>query len=346
MYTDLDTFLITVYCLVDDLCGEDLDELRVSRPGPKPTVSDSELLTLMLLAQWQRGRSERGFLSYVRHNWQSFFPWQLSQSQFNRRTRDLAGELCRIGPLVAQEAAKRLGAGPSYGIIDSVPVRLMGLRRGQQARCFTNEASVGRGGSDRGWYYGVQLLVSTDNEGFIDGFVFGPAATEGRWLAEALLRWRCHPDWEPPSAQEMRSVLGPTNNNGGKRVGPTGPIACHLGAGIQRYRDYLADRGFTGEKWREYWREEYGANVIVQTEHECLPEKRRIQADRWLHSLRQAIETVNSVLNDALGLNFPRARTYWGLLARIAAKVAAFDAAIYFNKLHHRPTFALFDPLC
>ncbi len=45
-----------------------------------------------------------------------------------------------------------------------------------------------------------------------------------------------------------------------------------------------------------------------------------------------------------LGLAFPRARTYWGLLTRLAAKVAAFSVSRYLNHLHAQPPFAFVTP--
>ena len=68
-------------------------------------------------------------------------------------------------------------------------------------------------------------------------------------------------------------------------------------------------------------------------------------AARWVASLRQVVETVFHTLSARFGLTFPRARTYWGLLTRLGAKIAAFNLAVYVNLLFNRPMFAIFDPL-
>ena len=44
---------------VDDLSRAEFAPAKPVRPGPKPRLSDGEVLTLVVLAQWQRGRSER-----------------------------------------------------------------------------------------------------------------------------------------------------------------------------------------------------------------------------------------------------------------------------------------------
>jgi hypothetical protein len=62
-------------------------------------------------------------------------------------------------------------------------------------------------------------------------------------------------------------------------------------------------------------------------------------------SLRQVVETAFQMLSAHFGLAFPRPRTYWGLLTRLGAKIAAFNLAVYVNHLFNRPPFAIFDPL-
>jgi hypothetical protein len=53
---------------------------------------------------------------------------------------------------------------------------------------------------------------------------------------------------------------------------------------------------------------------------------------------------VNTWLVERFGLKRPRARSYWGVLTRVAAKVTAFNLGVYLNHLFDRPTFAFFDP--
>ena len=67
-------------------------------------------------------------------------------------------------------------------------------------------------------------------------------------------------------------------------------------------------------------------------------------AARWFNGLRQEVETVNTWLVERFGLKRPRARSYWGVLTRVAAKVAAYNLGVVLNHLFERPTFAFFDP--
>jgi hypothetical protein len=158
MDLDLDPFLTTVYCIIDDLYRTEAAPHRAHRPGKKPVLSDSEVLTVTVVAQWQQNRSERAFLRYAHRHWRGYFPRLLSQSAFNRRARALLGVLSRLGPLIARQLTAALAPTPAYAVLDSVPVPLLRRCRGLRHRLFADEAGLGHGGSDDEWYYGVQLL--------------------------------------------------------------------------------------------------------------------------------------------------------------------------------------------
>ena len=61
---DLDSFLVSLYVLVDDWW-----KLECSSEPPKTgrpvLLSDSEVMTLAILAQWPRFRSERDFWRFA-----------------------------------------------------------------------------------------------------------------------------------------------------------------------------------------------------------------------------------------------------------------------------------------
>lgn len=344
MQLDLDTFLVTVYCIVDDLYTEHCAPYKPVRRGAQPTMADSEVLTVELLAQWHPRRSESAFLRYVRQHWRAYFPHLLSQSEFNRRARDLAGVLAALAPLVHVRVVETLGTAGCFRVLDGVPVPLMRLCRGRQHRLFANEAAVGYGGSDKTYYYGLKLLGVVSDLGTFSGFVCGPADTDERWLSEALWRWREDPAAPPPTAAELAPTLGPSKKVKGARRGPTGPLGPARGAGPREPGAYVGDLGFSGERWIEHWSHAYGVQMITRADYAEWPIPERKEASQWLSHWRQVVETVFDGLTDTFGLQFPRARSLWGVWTRLAAKVAAYNLAVYLNHLFARPTFALFNP--
>ena len=53
-----------------------------------------------------------------------------------------------------------------------------------------------------------------------------------------------------------------------------------------------------------------------------------------------ACEDINDLLTALLGLSFPHARTFWGLLTRLSAKVAACNLIRFVYHLYERPNLA------
>jgi hypothetical protein len=353
MEIDLDAFLVIVYSVIDDLYRSEYAASKPRRRGHKPELSDSEVLALALLCQWQTSRSESAFVIFVSQHWQTYFPRMLTQGAFNRRVRDLAGVLCHLGPRVAELTRQFLQSPDAYEVIDGVPVPLMRRCRGIRHRLFANEAAIGRGGSDLDWYYGVKLLLAVSPEGQVTGFVYGPANTEEHWLAEALLYSREDPNRPVPTAAQLDAVLGPTHGAGARRIGPTGSVPT-AGAGRKDSALYLGDLGYKGDAWSKHWMSDYDALVLTKADYDHLAcpapdpkaaSRERRQGRYQLSSLRQVVETVNACLDSRLGLKFPRARSPWGLLARIGAKIAALNLSIHINLMTGRPTLSFFNPL-
>ena len=162
---DVDTFLTTVYCLVDDLYQQYVAPVRAHLPGRRGELSDSEVLTLSMLCQWQSNRSERQFVAWATEHWRAYFPRLLSQSAFNRRARQMYGVLARVCDWIRQSVEAQLGQVSAYEVLDGVPVPLMRRCRGRRQRCFGLEANLGHGGSDQEPYYGVKVMAAVDADG-------------------------------------------------------------------------------------------------------------------------------------------------------------------------------------
>ena len=82
---DTDTFLTTLYVMADDFCKYQLPPEKT--PGPKPSLTRSEVVTLALFGQWSCFLSERGFYRYARHHLRPAFPTLPYRGQFNRLMR-------------------------------------------------------------------------------------------------------------------------------------------------------------------------------------------------------------------------------------------------------------------
>ena len=82
---DTDTFLTTLYVMADDFCKYQLPPEKT--PGPRPSLTRGEVVTLALFGQWSCFLSERGFYRYASHHLRPAFPILPYRGQFNRLMR-------------------------------------------------------------------------------------------------------------------------------------------------------------------------------------------------------------------------------------------------------------------
>jgi len=324
MELDLETFLTTLYVIVDDLYQREIQPQMPPHGGPEPRLADSEVLCLGLAAQWRSGvpwKSERGCLRWVQKHDRTLFPGLTSQSAFNRRLRRLWGALI----LWQQAVAEELVTAQECAVMDGVPVRLAHGARSFHPRRLAEIARIGKGGTDR-YFYGLHLLLTVSRTGLTTGWTLASANVQERWLAELLLSSRAGcPQLTGPCAARTGAP---------RLVSPTDWVGPVQGCGLRSGKLLVADRGFTGADWQTHWATDYGARVI--TPPQSTPET----ATRWLRSLRQVVETVFAHLCESFGLQYPGAHTRWGLLTRIAAKLAAFNLGLRMNRSLGRPDFS------
>jgi len=157
---------------------------KAPRPGRRALLSDSEVLTLAILAQWPRFRSERDFWRFARAHLRGYFPKLCSQGQLNRRIRALEPELRALQRAFAEGLSEPRAL---YRVLDTtlIPaiVRVRACRKG----LFAGQASFGRSASKTEWVYGFKVALVVDPEGVITTFGLAPAALDERPIGDALI---------------------------------------------------------------------------------------------------------------------------------------------------------------
>jgi len=339
---DLDTFLTTLYVLVDDWYKYEGASKLARRKAGELKMSDSEVLTVAIAAQWRVGvpwQSERGVVRYLQAHGQRWFPKMLQKSAFNERVRNLWSALVALQTYLGKE----LGTETSlYEVGDGLPLPVCSLSTAaREPRRWLAESSRGHGGNHGGWFFGQRWWVNVTPLGAITGWVVGAAHINERWLFEALLSTRAGdgelrgpcPDRHQPIAE--------------RPLPPLGFIGGRFAAGGFRDVPYLADRGLNGVRWQRHWREYYRADVITIPPTNTPDFRRWTRADcRWHARVRQVIESVFAIMDGVFGIKRVNAHSQWGQYTRLAAKAAAYNAALLFNRRLGRPLTAVATLLC
>ena len=180
---DFDYFVVTLYVLVDDWWRE--SHLRTVRwRGRPPILSDSEVLTLAILSQWSRFRSERDFWRFASAHLRQYFPNLLSQSQINRRVRALEPELSALQRDLAETL---LEPSSVYRVLDTTLIPAMVRVRARRKGLFAGQATFGRCVSKTEWIYGFKVALSVTPQGVITTFGLAPANCDERPIGEFLV---------------------------------------------------------------------------------------------------------------------------------------------------------------
>ena len=71
---DLDDFIITAFCIIDDAMNDILQHRRLRQRGPKPSLSDSEVLTIEVVGEYLRLHQDKAIFDYFCRHYSHFFP--------------------------------------------------------------------------------------------------------------------------------------------------------------------------------------------------------------------------------------------------------------------------------
>ena len=152
-----------------------------SRPA---LLTDPELITLAILAQWPRFRSERDFWRFAQAHLRPYFPKLCSQSQLNRRVRSVEPDLRDFQRAVARTLC---GVSEVYHILDTTLIPAIVRVRASRKGLFAGQATFGRSASKTEWVYGFKVALSVSPEGVICAFGLGEAASDERPIGEFLI---------------------------------------------------------------------------------------------------------------------------------------------------------------
>jgi hypothetical protein len=213
--------------LVDDW-WESVHPPSARKPGLPPSLSDPEVLTLAILAQWPRWRSERDFFRSADAHLRGYFPNLLSHGQLNRRIRALEPELKAF----QWDLAATLADGSEvYHVLDTtlIPaiVRVRACRKG----LFAGQAAFRRCVSKTEWVYGFRVALSVSPKGVIMGFGLAEANSDERPIGEFLVssdgydpyladKGFSSVDWEKPWLQKYGALVAATPQESARRAWP------------------------------------------------------------------------------------------------------------------------------
>lgn len=171
----LDTFITEVFCLVDDFVKKRGVGGWVRQRGPRPKLSDSEVLTMEVVGEFLGHDTEKGSWAYFHTHHRGMFPRLGGRTSFTRQ----AANLWAYKQALHKELAEELMAETDpVHIVDGVPLTVAGFSHARGCRVFRGQAAYGRTKGQT--YYGFRGVMMISLRGVISGFTLGPAVTDER----------------------------------------------------------------------------------------------------------------------------------------------------------------------
>jgi hypothetical protein len=178
---DLDTFIVIVFCLIDDR----LDGERIRQRGPKPKLSDSEVLTIEVVGEFLGIDTDQGLYTYFRRNYREWFPalYTIHRTTFCRQAANLCGEKERLW----KHLLDRIRFDPEVSLVDSFPVPVCRFARAYRCRRLAEESTFGYDEMAKQTFYGLRAHLRVCWPGVICAVDLAPANVHDLHLAEELL---------------------------------------------------------------------------------------------------------------------------------------------------------------
>ncbi len=176
MYLDRDK-ITEIFVLADEFCIGFNETVSMhslgNKPKKKPKMSQSEVITIMVLFHFGAFKNMKHFYEYfVKQHPTSEFPQTVSYNRFVELMQAAAL------PMTLFQKTCCLGACTGISFVDSTPIRVCKNKRIPRHKVFDGIAQ--RGKSTMGYFFGFKLHCVINDKGEILSFVITPGNTDDR----------------------------------------------------------------------------------------------------------------------------------------------------------------------
>jgi hypothetical protein len=179
----LDSLIIAVFCLVDDALRRAVPG-RLRRRGPRPVLTDAEVLTVELVGEHLGLDRDAEVFAYFRRHYGHFFPalCRVHRTTFARQ----AANLWRIKEALWQRLLPETGCDPRWALADSFPLAVCRFGRAPRCRRFRGLADYGQDHAAKATIYGFRLHARVCWPGVVTRLSVAPAGAADLAVVEEL----------------------------------------------------------------------------------------------------------------------------------------------------------------
>lgn len=175
-------FIITVFCLIDDEYKKITTPIR--KGGFPPALSDSEVITMEIVGEFQGKETDKDIWNYFRNHWLELFPKMGCRTTFARQ----AANLHVVKQIIQQRLAINLGAfSDTLHLVDGFPMPVCKFARAHFNQIFKGQAAYGYCATKQETYYGFHGHLAINSMGVITASTFTAANVDERDVCPELM---------------------------------------------------------------------------------------------------------------------------------------------------------------
>lgn len=176
---DLEEVIIGLYLRLEAAYTGLLGSKRLRQRGPAPGLSDVEVLTIEVFAEWQGHHEEKSIYRYIRAHWLDWFPRLPCYQNFRRQCANLRW--------LKQQLIETLWPVADVHVIDGVPLPLCQFARARHCKRLRTDAAYGYCAAKKMTFWGLKGYPLLRMDGVICAFWTLPGNLDERSVLDNLV---------------------------------------------------------------------------------------------------------------------------------------------------------------
>ena len=180
---DLNTFIITIFCLIDDWLSV---QPRYRQRGPQPTMSDAEVLTIEVVGIWLGLATDKAIYLYFQRHYGDWFPGlrEVHRTTFVRQSANLWAMKVQLW----RQLLHWIRHDPTDNVIDSMPLSVCRFARANRCRRLREVSAYGYDEVAKQKHFGLRVHARMAWPGVICDLELLPANVHDTVAAEEMLK--------------------------------------------------------------------------------------------------------------------------------------------------------------
>ncbi len=172
----MEEFIISVYCLIDELLKEAIGDTKLRKRGESPALSDCEVITMLIVGEYCGLGSDKKIWHHFKTHWQEWFPRLGCRSSFVRQGANLVHVQGKIREILSGTMCNN----KDLFIFDGFPIPVCHIKRYKRKRVFGGIGAVGYCAAKDEHYFGFKGHILITSEGEIKNFSIAAADIDER----------------------------------------------------------------------------------------------------------------------------------------------------------------------